>query len=435
MRKTLNLLIALTVIFSSCQKEEASERFGPTASFDISTQKNVVTVVNTSQDGDDHLLDWGDGNKENIKLDAIAKHAYENLGSYEVMLTVSNPGGSSEMKRDIKITEKLENAEAVTNDFVYETPTKLTANFTLSDGNPLNPSEFKLQLSRDENFNNLEQISISQLDKVEELTLKITDDFWEFKNLIPGEKYYYRIHIENTDNESWSNVSEGNTYGIAEIGALQVGNSDEGIDVMFKASHAINDLDDDFLYEDYPEFEEMEFATDEDFNNVIEPLMVGNIQNNYYREAGTQIYVRATLKFKGKSHSYKKSLNTEEHVIAMFSDDTYLKSTSTEAKKNQKTIFLGDTEGEHIAIYNVPGNLNEKGEYEITSVEDERIGVFYLKYYDKDGKGHSIYATSDATLEIYRIDDSGNMFARILGYVGFENSKSLDGCVFKAKLQ
>ena len=337
------------------------------------------------------------------------------------------------MTRDIQITEKLENAEAITNNFTDEAPTKLRASFTLSDGNPLNPSEFKLQLSTDENFDTLEKINISRLDVVDEVTLNVTDSFWEFKNLTPGKKYYYRIYIKNSEQETYSNVSDGTTYGLKDVGDLLVGNSVYGSDAMFMAMTKENDLNDDFLYEDYPSFSKLEFATDSDFDNMIEPLMVGHIMDNYYREAGSNIYVRSTLTFKDKTHTFVKSIDTKENIIARFSDDSYLKSNITEAKKNQKTIYLGDTNGEHIAIYNVPGTLDEIKEYPIIS-DKEGPSDFYIKYYDKEGEVHSVRSVTEAKLNIYRIDDSGNMFARITGYVGFKNSKSLDNCVFKAKL-
>ncbi|TAJ04424.1 PKD domain-containing protein [Marinilabiliaceae bacterium JC017] len=429
MKKICNLLIVLALLISACQKEEKSGDVKPMAAFETQITKNMVTAVNKSQDGLKHTWNFGDGSKVVVteKCENV-NHVYAETGSFEIILTVENMGGKSEAQKSVTITEITEKTEAKTEDAINASITKFTAPYALIDGDPSNPGRFFLQLSKKEDFSELEEIYTERYFSVKELELTVGNTAHEFKNLDPEETYFYRVRIENSEGESFSNVSQGNTKGMDGIASLSIDSSQP---TMFEVKRSVIDIDDNCL-EVYPEHKELIFATDPEFTHTITPELT-HIFDTYYREAGLKVYVQSTVEFKGKQLKLTASVETTDNVVARQTDERIFRSATTAAYPT--AIVLGNPDGERITI-NIPVGTDKKGVYTIKPGTDQTPNNFYLNYYDSENKKYSIESVYEAELEIYRIEDN-NVFGRIKNPVTFKMNEgkqtvSFSPIIFKA---
>lgn len=426
------LLLTVAVLLAACEKNTNPIDVKPLAAFETKINKNVVTFINQSQEAIKHSWDFGDGSdviisnkKENVN------HIYDEIGTYEVVLKVENMSGESEKVKTVVVNEVAKETEASTQDATSTSISKLTAPFELIMASESDPAKFYLQLSKSEDFMVLEDIYTERYFSTKELELNPSNSSHEFKNLAPEETYFYRIKMETTQGESFSNVSSGVTKSLEGIGTLTVKAYDA---TMFEVLRSISQPEDNCL-EEYPEHTSLIFATDAEFKNAFAPAMVGHIMDTYYREAGTKVFVQSTVSFKGKELNLRGSIETTDMVVARQSDNFIF--TSAIASAYSKAIVLGDSNAERIS-FNIPAGLTETGTYSIKAGEAETANNFYMNYFDADNRKYCVNnALENTELEIYRIE--GNVvYGRVKEYVSLKHEGtgktiSFSPIIFKAE--
>lgn len=95
------LLTLFNIFFTSCKKEAVNP--APTADFVYSGNGNapsLVSFVNTSQNADTYLWDFGDNSTSTEK---DPKHTYTNAGVYTVRLKATGKGGDASVTKTVNI--------------------------------------------------------------------------------------------------------------------------------------------------------------------------------------------------------------------------------------------------------------------------------------------------------------------------------------------
>jgi len=105
--KLLGIILMLLVFVNACKKDDPKPTvLNPFSAFEISTDKNIVKLINKSQNGTTHAVYWGDNNSECIGAKDTVKHTYAELGSFIISLKVTNSNGDNSTSKTAEITEK-----------------------------------------------------------------------------------------------------------------------------------------------------------------------------------------------------------------------------------------------------------------------------------------------------------------------------------------
>ena len=105
-----NLLLAIfffTMIFTAGCEDGSSSVEAPTARFIYAIDPDnglMVTFTNASLNADTYSWDFGD---EESSIEMSPSHTFPTSGTYDVMLTATNSGGSDSVSKSLELTGAL----------------------------------------------------------------------------------------------------------------------------------------------------------------------------------------------------------------------------------------------------------------------------------------------------------------------------------------
>ncbi|MCV9388149.1 PKD domain-containing protein [Reichenbachiella ulvae] len=106
----LMALLIAPIMITACGEESDDPIEAPLAGFDVTVSEEntmMVSVSNTSVDGDTYSWDFGDGSDPVTTTDA--SHTYTESGTYTITLTATNEGGSDDATQQVSVSGFGEN--------------------------------------------------------------------------------------------------------------------------------------------------------------------------------------------------------------------------------------------------------------------------------------------------------------------------------------
>ena len=381
MKNILLITVFIALVIFGCKKDD--EDSIPTASFTVNMQANIASITNKSSNYESSTWEFGDGNSANIQKSEEAgafSYTYASVGTYTIKLTVRGEGGVNSVTKSVTVSSLPPTGEGAITAATDIDVTQFTANYTLESGEIAARTNHYLQLSKTNDFAVLEDVDGFSSDVQEEVKLGASSTSYTIKNLIPEQLYFYRIKttydVNTTVETTYSNIGEVTSLTLPQA---TVTTAEEGLfSFKISSSLAINDIT--VVYDIA-----ITAARDADFTDMV-TLERRPFNNTYYREAGTNLYIKATATVNGKTSEKVIEYNTSENFITG-NTDFNASGTFASLSENNTVLTIGTDGGERIE-YRFLDAVTEGNSFNIENGNDPT-------------KNRAIYYTADGTLYEY----------------------------------
>ncbi len=400
--KTKIAIISFALILMFGCGDDSEDLAGPIAEFEVtSIEQNEVTFTNLSTDYTSVEWDFGDGTTANVDETSEINpftYTYSETGTYTVTLTAHGEGGMSATNKSVTISSVPAKASATISSASDIGATFFTVNYTLVSGES-NFTDYYLQISKTQDFAVLEDIDPFMSGSQQEAEINATSTSKTVSNLIPGQQYFCRIRINiftpgAGDEIIYSEAINATTIALPEP-SITAEIDSQPFDFQISSSLTVGDP--------YPVSYDIEIvaARDADFTDIVS-LERRPVNNVYYREPGTNLYIKAIATVNGKASEKVIEFNTAENYLTG-NDDFNSVGTDAILSQNNTVLTIGNGSGERIE-YHFAQPVAEGDSYIIqngTSGEDQ---VFY---FSPSGVTYELNNnTGIATLHFYKISSS-----------------------------
>ena len=393
--KTIIGSLVLFVVLG-CENDSVGPE-APVAGFDISNvDNNEVVLTNTSTNYTFLEWDFGDGiTISTNRSDEIIPftHSYSEIGTFTIKLTVNGDSGTDSTSKQVTISTVPPKAKVIFAPTSDIGATFLTVNYTLEADKPIY-TDYYLQISKTDDFVVLEDIDPFTGGIQNEAELTDVSTSRTISNLIPEQQYYCRIRINvftpgAGDEESFSETLNVTTTALPEP-TVTAETATELFEFEISSSLTVGDS--------YPvQFDiDITAARDADFSDVV--TLERRINNNvYYKEPGTNLFIKAVATVNGKTSEKVIEFNTPENFLT---SNTTFNNVGTDAiiSNGSTVLTVGKTGGERI-VFTLASGAIEGDKLEIA--KGGAPGTSSAVYFKSDGTQASFKQSPFGAINLY----------------------------------